>query len=65
MKQEVALLYNFTEERLRRVEGLLIFMGVRVRTVEPANTIKRSVRWRACSRQKCWRPIRERPFRRK
>lgn len=36
MKQEVALLYNFTEERLRRVKGLLIFMGVRVRTVEPA-----------------------------
>ncbi len=36
MKQEVALLYNLTGDRLRRVKGLLVLMGVRVRPVEPA-----------------------------
>ena len=34
MKQEVALLYNLAGDRLRRVRGLLVFMGVRVRPVE-------------------------------
>jgi hypothetical protein len=34
MKQEVALLYNLTGDRLRRVKGLLVFMGVRVRLVD-------------------------------
>ncbi len=34
MKQEVALLYNLTGDRLRRVKGLLVFMGVHVRLVD-------------------------------
>ena len=34
MSQEIALVYNLKEERLRKVRGVLMFLGIRVREVK-------------------------------
>ena len=33
MNQEVALLYNLSEDRLQKVRGVLMFLGIRLRVV--------------------------------
>ena len=37
MSQEIALLYNLKGERAKKVQGVLMFLGIRVRHVEEAD----------------------------